>query len=214
MSRPARTRPEFALDRLSDTRHGNAPTDPGDVPLVLFVGNTGVEDELLRAACRRGAVTVLAPNLQTALAWLGHGIEASGESAPSGSVTAMGEFTVDLESHQARWRGVSLGLTNLELRLIGALAERPGEVLSFENLSEKVWGSSYHGDHSMVRSAVQRLRRKVTQVGIRILSVRGIGFRLVDSHTRAGGLHPRPRRTQRPNRILHAEAFRLRRDRN
>lgn len=226
MNQPARTLPEFSLERVPDTRRAGSRTQPAAVPLVVFVGQTNVEDELVRAAHRLGAVTLVAPNVQVARAWLSRGIEPLGESAPWESLITLGDLSVDLDSHQACWRGAPLGLTNLELRLLGALADRPSAVMSFADLSERAWGSSYQGDRSMVRSAVQRLRRKLdsAEVGVRIVSVRGIGFRLLcpprsrrsaENHQRS--LYQRrwrPRRGLGSKRSLHSPARAPGHDRN
>jgi DNA-binding response OmpR family regulator len=61
-----------------------------------------------------------------------------------------------------------------------ALAEEPGRALSFRELLANVWNIGAHGDASIVRAAVKRLRRKLSVAGaeVRIEAVRGVGFRL------------------------------------
>lgn len=69
-------------------------------------------------------------------------------------------------------------------------------VWTFQEITATVWKMPFLGDADMVLSAVKRLRRRVLVVTteLRILSVRGIGFRLTllaAGETRCE--HPLPR---------------------
>jgi DNA-binding response OmpR family regulator len=169
-------------------------------PLVVLIGNTADERELLRAAARMGAVTLVAHDAQTAILWLREATQPTGEAEPADPVIAFGSLVVDVLAQQAWWQGSPLPLTAQEFRLLAALAEHPGTTLSFTDLSETVWGSKHHGDRWMVRSGVQRLRRKLdsAKITIKITSIRGIGFRLDDSPS--GGQLPGPRVLKRYHR--------------
>jgi DNA-binding response OmpR family regulator len=210
MARPAETLPVSALRQTNVEAHPDRPLLEQDTaPLVLVVGHGADESELVRAACRMGAVTLVAPDLGTARAWLGSTIEETRQPLPAERAIVLGELVIDLPSHQARWRGKPVGLTARELRLLAALVERPESAWSFDDLAEAVWGSSHHGDRSMVRSAIQRLRWKLNAAGagIEVLAIRGFGFRIVHSSSRH--LRPehkdgrRPRGASGPNSTLH-----------
>lgn len=183
MSRPARSPQSLTVRRFpgSQPEHGGA--DPTPAPFILLVGRAEPDQTLFAAALRSGAVTLIAPSIQAARAWLEAAIERQAEFLQQDGRTDAPELVVDLGSQQASWRESPLGLTGLELRLLAALNERVGRVWSFADLSLKVWGSSHHGDRSMVRSAVQRLRRKLesAHVSFTIESIRAIGFRLCHS---------------------------------
>jgi DNA-binding response OmpR family regulator len=68
-----------------------------------------------------------------------------------------------------------------EFDLLCLLAGDMEKVWTFAELTEKVWKTSYLGDADMLVSAVKRLRRRLAAVGdgIQVVSVRGVGFRLV-----------------------------------
>lgn len=195
-------------------RHGTDGGGQTEPRLVVLIGDAGDNGELVRAARLMGAVVLIAPNIQTARAWLDKETSPARISAPEDGATSLGGLVVDLQSQQALWRGTSLALTVQELRLLAALTERPDTVWSFVDLSQRVWGSSYHGDRSMIRSAVQRLRRKLdsADVGMRIASVRGVGFRLLssgvgsrllDKGSRGLNRRSRPRLAPGTMRLLH-----------
>ena len=77
-------------------------------------------------------------------------------------------FTID---------GEELTLTDLERRLLGALAARPGTVVSKAALLERVWGDG-DGDVHAVEVAVGRLRRRLGPAGAGLRSVPRRGYRL------------------------------------
>lgn len=57
--------------------------------------------------------------------------------------------------------GSAVHLTNLELRLLYYLMQRPGQIVTTEELNERVWGYTAEADNTMLKNVVYRLRRKV-----------------------------------------------------
>ena len=103
----------------------------------------------------------------------------SGETP--GTVHRVGDLEIDEGAFSVRRGGRELDLTATELRLLAALARRPGQVFTREMLLETVWGYDYLGDSRLVDVAVQRLRAKVEEDPgrpRRISTVRGVGYRL------------------------------------
>jgi DNA-binding winged helix-turn-helix (wHTH) protein len=97
-------------------------------------------------------------------------------------VLSCGGLEIDVGSHEIRWRGRSLKVSELEFRLFEYLARHPSRARSYRELSDAVWGPPYYGDSSALRSLVKRARRKVpppAASGAEIKSVRGFGFRLI-----------------------------------
>ncbi len=72
------------------------------------------------------------------------------------------------------------GLTATEFRLLMALAEAAGRVLSREQLIDRVWGPCFSGDARTVDAHIRHLRVKLAQVGPAdvIKTVRGFGYRM------------------------------------
>jgi DNA-binding response OmpR family regulator len=148
-------------------------------PLVLLVGDAAVDHCRVERLLDSGAVVVLAASPDTMRSWL--------PQAPLDHDGAHGTVRIDgleisLAEQRASWRGQTLHLTRLELKVLATLAQNLGRAWSFADLQERAWSSPYFGDASHVRAAVKRLRRKLdrAQVRIRIESVRGVGFRLVN----------------------------------
>ena len=57
--------------------------------------------------------------------------------------------------------GGAIRLTNLELRLLYYLMNRPGQIVTIEELNQRVWGYNAEADNTMLKNVVYRLRRKI-----------------------------------------------------
>lgn len=71
-------------------------------------------------------------------------------------------------------------LTPTEMKLLLYLAQRPGRIISREDLMEGVWGEHYAGESNIVDVYVRRLRRKIEADPANpaiIQSARGVGYR-------------------------------------
>ncbi|MBI1845001.1 MAG: response regulator transcription factor [Actinobacteria bacterium] len=80
-----------------------------------------------------------------------------------------------------RRNGVEVHLTKTEFRLLCELATIPGQVLSREQLLERVWGYGYFGDGRLVDVHIRRLRTKVESDPAHprhVVTVRGLGYKL------------------------------------
>jgi len=90
-------------------------------------------------------------------------------------------MTIDPGAHTVTCGDREIPLTATEFRLLLELAHHRGQVLTRDQLLERVWGYSYLGDSRLVDVHVQRLRAKVeadpTQPTV-ILTVRGIGYKV------------------------------------
>jgi DNA-binding response OmpR family regulator len=72
-------------------------------------------------------------------------------------------------------------LTKTELRLLCELADHPNQVLSRDQLLERVWGYDFLGDSRLVDAHMYRLRNKVERNPAEptlIMTVRGLGYKL------------------------------------
>ena len=80
--------------------------------------------------------------------------------------------------------GGAVPLTNLELRLLYYLMNRPGQIVTIEELNQKVWGYSAEADNTMLKNVVYRLRRKIEtdpHAPRFLLTVYGVGYRFSDA---------------------------------
>jgi DNA-binding response OmpR family regulator len=93
----------------------------------------------------------------------------------------LGALSIDRARRAAFWADAPLALTRLEFDLLVALAERPGEVVTKEDLLRRVWGYAGRARTRTVDSHASRLRRTLYDAGAAgttIVNVWGIGYRL------------------------------------
>ena len=93
---------------------------------------------------------------------------------------SIGPVVIDVAGHAVHRAGGAVALTPLEFDLLLALARRPGQVFSREQLLEQVWGYRHAADTRLVNVHVQRLRSKVEADPEHpevVLTVRGVGYK-------------------------------------
>jgi two-component system response regulator MtrA len=103
-----------------------------------------------------------------------------GTDASGPAPLAFGPLSIDLAGRSVARDGREIPLTRTEFDLLVELVQRPGQVLSRDQLLDRVWGYDYLGDSRLVDVAIGRLRAKVETDAINpelILTVRGSGYK-------------------------------------
>ncbi|MBL6931565.1 MAG: phosphate regulon transcriptional regulator PhoB [Rhodospirillales bacterium] len=93
-----------------------------------------------------------------------------------------GDIQMDLAAHKVKRAGQTLHLGPTEFRLLRALMERPGRVLSRDRLLDLAWGREIYVEDRTVDVHVRRLRKALNeggQVDV-IRTVRGEGYAIDD----------------------------------
>ncbi|MFQ3534955.1 MAG: response regulator transcription factor [Aggregatilineales bacterium] len=89
-------------------------------------------------------------------------------------------LTVDLNARRVWVNGQEMRLTPTEFKLIAILIKHRGQVLTFNQLLEQVWGPEYSSEHHYPRIYVSHLRRKIEpdpKTPTYIQSEYGVGYR-------------------------------------
>ncbi|MDR2771298.1 MAG: response regulator transcription factor [Clostridiales Family XIII bacterium] len=97
----------------------------------------------------------------------------------SQSVT-VGRLVVDRGSRTVSLGGVSEDIPMKEFELLFKLAGFPGRTFSRDQLIEDVWGYDFDGNERTLDVHISRLRERfpAESCGFRIITVRGLGYRL------------------------------------
>ena len=90
-------------------------------------------------------------------------------------------LVIDIHSHDVFSADVRVKLTPNEFKLLHALLERPGQILSRDRLIELVQGEGVAVVDRAVDTHVFSLRKKLGEVGSAIETVRGEGYRIGDA---------------------------------
>jgi DNA-binding response OmpR family regulator len=88
------------------------------------------------------------------------------------------DIVLDCEMRQAYRNDESLKLTPYEFQLLRFLVERINRVFSRQELLSRVWGYRHAGGARTVDTHTLNLRRKLGNLGERLQSVLGVGYKL------------------------------------
>jgi DNA-binding response OmpR family regulator len=103
----------------------------------------------------------------------------NGDEDP-GEVVEAGELRMNLRNRKATIRGKDVALTPKEFDLLATFARFINVTLDREKLLDLVWGTSFYGMRT-VDVHIVRLRSKLEGSGLRIETVWGSGYRLVEA---------------------------------
>ncbi len=97
-------------------------------------------------------------------------------ASPSGSRLEVGHLSLDLLTRQAWVEGRLVELSAKEFVLAEVLLRHPMQVMSKEQLLNRVWGYDYDPGSNIIEVYIRHLRRKLGNDAIE--TVRGMGYRL------------------------------------
>lgn len=95
-----------------------------------------------------------------------------------------GPLCMNVKAHEVRLGGRVLALTAKEFELLELFMQHPNQVLSRNQIYDRVWGYDFGGDSNIIEVYVRYLRQKLEAAGEpRLLhTVRNVGYILRDEH--------------------------------
>ncbi len=97
------------------------------------------------------------------------------------NATTVANLSVDKARREAKVDGRQLDLRTKEFDLLVAFVENAGIAFTRDQLLETVWGYDYAGETRTVDVHVQHLRSKLTDAKVQIETLRGVGYKLIES---------------------------------
>jgi two-component system response regulator BaeR len=115
------------------------------------------------------------------------------QPAPPADSVSVGPLSIDRARSRVTLGDQTIQLTRTEFRILQALAARPDEILSRDELSQMLWGRPEPAGSRAIDMHVRRLRVKLGQVegdAPPIVSVRGFGYKIVppEQYARAASI--------------------------
>lgn len=100
-------------------------------------------------------------------------------ASPGGANTRrLGDLALDVDRLTVTDRGRPVALTTREVLVLRYLLERPGRVVTRQQLLTDVWAYTYTGDDRTVDVHISRLRRTLPSLRGYLTTLRNIGYRL------------------------------------
>jgi DNA-binding response OmpR family regulator len=103
-------------------------------------------------------------------------------ASPQYEAVRLGDLLIEPVQRRAAIRGRELDLAPKEFDLLLTMARLPGVMLDRAKLLDLVWGNAYFGRRT-VDVHVVKIRAKLAGSGVRIETVWGSGYRLVEEST-------------------------------
>ena len=164
--------------------------DVADVP-VIFLSVYGREEVIARAFDMGAADYVVKPFSPTELsARIRATLRRRAASEPA-EPYVLGDLTIDYAERSVTLAGRPLELVAMEYRMLAELSSNGGRVLTYQRLLERVWGERGDADMRPMRTLINKLRRKLGDVGARptyIFTERRVGYRM----PKGGGVEETP----------------------
>lgn len=168
--RPAAVYRSVARLRSAAARPMVLLLDPADLEVMAVCTSLGVADFILSTA----STAELVARLRRARRCL---------MPPGATNSASGVPGIELHwrTHEVSAGSTRIALTLRELQLLAALMDRPGEVLTSDDLARLAWGKHAAAGGGLTAAYVCSLRKKLAWFGGRfgIRTVRGVGYLFV-----------------------------------
>ena len=151
---------------------------------VIVLSGLGSEVERLRGFRRGADDYVVKPFSYPELVARMQAVLRRSAGRPARGLLRLGDLVIDAVGRRVEVAGVQVALSGREFDLLQALARDPSRVFSKRELLRDVWGFAAPGSSRTVDTHACRLRQKLSG-GARpyVLTVRGIGYRLVEDLT-------------------------------
>jgi DNA-binding response OmpR family regulator len=166
------------LDRVRAADGLGTRVDPA-LPVIILSGR-GAEIDRLRGFARGADDFVVKPFSYNELLARVHAVLRRADGRVGAGTLVVGELSLDPATRVVRVGERAVSLSAKEFALLQALARQPTRVFSKAELLRDVWGYLSLGATRTVDAHACRLRKKLG--GKRwVVSVRGVGYRLVDA---------------------------------
>ncbi|MBD8061657.1 response regulator transcription factor [Oceanitalea stevensii] len=149
------------------------------LPVIILTARTSVDDTV--AGLEGGADDYMPKpfRFEELLARIRLRLRAPEQGGQTTNVRSFGDLSLDLRTRHATVAGREVELSAREFSLAETFLSHPGQVLSREQLLDRVWGYDFDPGSNVVDVYVRYLRKKLGAE--RIVTVRGMGYRLVDT---------------------------------
>jgi len=149
-----------------------------DVPIVMLTARTDTLDVVIGLESGADDYVVKPFKPKELVARMRARLRRTDE--PGAASLTINDVTIDVAGHRVTRAGASVNLTPLEFDLLVALARRPWQVFTRDQLLEQVWGYRHAADTRLVNVHVQRLRSKIEKDPENpeiVVTVRGVGYK-------------------------------------
>jgi two-component system OmpR family response regulator len=152
--------------------------DATDVPVLFLTARDAVEDRVAGLTAGGDDYVTKPFSLEEVVARLRALIRRTTRlRVPDDALLAVGDLTLDEDSHEVRRAGEPIALTATEFELLRYLMRNPRRVLSKAQILDRVWNYDFGGQANVVELYVSYLRKKIDAGHAPMIhTMRGAGY--------------------------------------
>lgn len=157
-----------------------------DVPVILLTARDSVTDKVTGLDMGANdyipkpfAIEELLARIRVILRNIHRDAPKEEESEQNNKILTCSGVELDVKSHDVKYNGEPIELTNREFILLKTLLENKNEAMSREKLLSEAWGYDYFGETNIIDVYVRYIRHKTSDDVIK--TIRGVGYMMTDN---------------------------------
>lgn len=166
------------MDGIEVAKHLKANPDTSGIPIIMLTAKSADEDQIRGLDAGADDYVTKPFSIKVLLARVDAVLRRASRDESASSIVELGPVSIDLDRHEANCADQSIRLTLTEFRLLAALMQAPGRVLSRRGLISNAIGPGITVTERTIDVHVAAIRKKLGDSGSMIQTVRGVGYRI------------------------------------
>ncbi|EPY2303477.1 response regulator transcription factor [Clostridium sporogenes] len=149
-----------------------------DVPIIIVTSRDSDVDELMSINLGADDFITKPYNTEILLARITNILKRTHGNLKTNNILNYRDFNLNLSNATVMYKDKSLELTKNEVKILSYLINNKGNIIKRDLLMEYLWKSDYFVDDSTLTVNINRLRKKLQEIGIEnpIETRRGLGY--------------------------------------
>ncbi|GAA0730272.1 response regulator transcription factor [Clostridium malenominatum] len=149
-----------------------------DVPIIIVTSRDSEVDELISMNLGADDFITKPYNTEILLARITNVLKRTYGNLKTNNILRYKDFNLNLSNATVIYKNKSLDLTKNEVKILSYLINNRGNIVKRNSLMEYLWKADYFVDDSTLTVNINRLRKKLEEIGIEnpIETRRGLGY--------------------------------------
>ncbi|AKN31594.1 XRE family transcriptional regulator [Clostridium carboxidivorans P7] len=149
-----------------------------DIPIIIVTSRDSEVDELMSMNLGADDFITKPYNTDILLARITNLLKRTYGNLKNNNVLSYKDFNLNLSNAAVNYKDKSLELTKNEVKILSYLINNKGNIVKRDSLMEYLWKADYFVDDSTLTVNINRLRKKLEEIGIEnpIETRRGLGY--------------------------------------
>ncbi|MBU5484460.1 response regulator transcription factor [Clostridium sp. MSJ-11] len=149
-----------------------------DVPIIIVTSRDSEVDELISMNLGADDFITKPYNTEILLARITNVLKRTYGNLKTNNILNYKDFNLNLSNATVIYKDKSLDLTKNEVKILSYLINNRGSIVKRNSLMEYLWKADYFVDDSALTVNINRLRKKLEEIGIEnpIETRRGLGY--------------------------------------